>query len=82
MCCTGKGGSASSWNGLLSDVLECHRCGSLVLTGLSSSELLNTKWWHTGLWLLNLCCSAMVAGVVGSKDKSNSWRHGISMVLF
>ena len=24
-------------------------------TGLSSSELVNTKWWCTGLWFLHLC---------------------------
>ena len=68
-------GSALSWNGLLLDALECCRYGSLVFTRLSSPELLNTKWWHTGLWVLNLwgectgCYSAVVSGVVGSKDK-------------
>ena len=41
----------------------------------SPSELLNTKWQFTGPWLLNLwgectgCCSTVVSGVVGSKDK-------------
>ena len=45
-----------------------------VLTGLSLSELLNVKWWHTGLWPLNLlgecsgCCGAVVSGMVGSKE--------------
>ena len=74
-CCTGKAGSAFPLNGLLSDVLECHRPGSVDLKGLSSSELLNTKWWCTGLWHLNLpgectrCCSAVESGVVGSGDK-------------
>ena len=49
--------------------------GHLVSKGLSSSKLLNTKWWHTGLWNLNFwgecmwCCSAVVSGVLGLKDK-------------
>ena len=74
-CCTGKGSSAPLLTGLLSGILECHRWGSLGLTGLSSSELLNTKWWCTGLWHLNLwgectgCCLAVVSGVVGLKNK-------------
>ena len=74
-CWSGEGGSALPWSGLLSGELQCHKCGSLVLTGLSLSELLNTKWQNTGLWLLNLqvecsgCCSAVVSGVVGSKDR-------------
>ena len=74
-CYTSKGGSAQT--GLLSGILECHRCWSLGLTGLSSSELLNTKWQHTGLWHQNLwgehtgCCSAVVGGFVGLKDKSS-----------
>ena len=61
-------------SGVSSGILWCHNLGSCVLTGLSSLELVNTKWWHAGLWLLNLlercsrCCSAVVSGVVGSKD--------------
>ena len=64
---TSKEGPAPSWSGLLPSVL--------VLRGLSSSELLNTKWCHTCLWLLSLwnectgCCSAVVSSVVGLKDK-------------
>ena len=56
-------------------VLQCCKCGSLVLTGLSSSELVNIKWQYTRLQLLNLhwecsrCCSAVVSDVVGSKDR-------------
>ena len=74
-CCTGEGGSALLRTGLLSDALECSRGGSLGLTGLSTSNLLNTKWWHTGLQHLNLqdectgCCLAVVSGVVGWEDK-------------
>ena len=51
-----------------SDVLECHRHGLLGLAGLSSSELLNTQQQHTGLQCTG-CCSAVVSGVVGLKDK-------------
>ena len=75
LCWTGQGSSALSWSGLLFGVLGCHKHGSPVLMGLSSSELVNTRWQHIGLWLLNLwgqcsgCCSAVVSGVVGSKDK-------------
>ena len=64
--CTGEVGTALPWSGLLSRVLKCCKHRSLVLTGLSSSELVNTKWQQTGLWLLNLqgecteCCSAVV----------------------
>ena len=49
------------------------KCGSLFLTGLLLSELVKTKWWHTELWLLNLCgegsgcCLAVLSAVVGSK---------------
>ena len=66
-CGTSKGCSALLWSGLLS--------GVSVLTGLSSSEWLNIKQQCTGLQLLNLlgecsmCCSAVVSGMLGSKDK-------------
>ena len=74
-CWSGEGDSAVPWSGLLCGVLWCHKCGSLVFAGLSSFELVNTKWWSTGLQLLNLwgecsgCCSAVVSGGVGSKDR-------------
>ena len=88
-CCNGEGGSAPLQTELLSGVLECHRCGWLGLTGLSSSELLNTERQHTGLQHLNLwgectgCCSVVVSRVVGLKDKSsliNTW-HILSTLL-
>ena len=62
---------------LLFPGVGCHKCkcGSLVLTGLLLSELVDTKWQHPGLWHLNLlgecsgCCSAVVSDLVGSKDR-------------
>ena len=74
LCWSSEGGSTLPWSGLSSGALWCYKCGSLVLTGLPLSELVNTKWQHTELQLLNLCkecsgcCSALVSGVVGSKD--------------
>ena len=54
--------------------------GNVVVTGHEYTDvyleldLVNTKWWHTELWLLNLCgeyskcCLSVVGGVLGSKD--------------
>ena len=52
-CWMGKGCFAPLQTGLLSGVLECCRWGSLGLTGLSSSGLLNTRWWYTGSSIWN-----------------------------
>ena len=72
---TGEGYSTHPLSRLLPGGLGCQIHGSLVLTGLSLSELLNIKWWHTRLWLLSLqgecagCGSVEVSGVAGSNDK-------------
>ena len=78
--------SALLWIGLLALVLECWWHCLLGLTGLLSSELVNTDWWHVKLQCM--CpqgeCPSWCSGVVGDWPKfaglRDNFLHGWNMI--